>query len=76
MWTSTAAKSDTMNLYPSFGTNAVRMSSERTSGTELHIMEAFFYVEAVCLLSAFTGGLQHEGAECPRRRGAVEEECG
>ena len=24
------------------------------------VAETFFYIEAVCLLSAFTGGLQHE----------------
>mgnify|MGYP006922388814 CR=1 FL=1 len=43
MWASMATKSNTMNWYPSFGTNAVCMSAEWISGTESHIMEAFFY---------------------------------
>ena len=37
---SMAEKSETMNLYPSLGTNAVRMSSDRTSGTESYRVES------------------------------------
>ena len=37
---SMAEKSETMNLYPSLGTNAVRMSSDRTSGTESYSAES------------------------------------
>ena len=37
---SMAEKSETMNLYLSLGTNAVRMSSDRTSGTESYRVES------------------------------------
>ena len=37
---SMAEKSETMNLYPSLGTNDVRISSDKTSGTESYSAES------------------------------------